>query len=222
MSYSAKVPVSKLGQFEKELAGNFKKVAKAAFDASRHQMVNVLKFRTINAMPAWPSSQRGAVAFGKLRDGWNVDHAIQNKAVKGRALATLEVWNAWDYARYVELGLLNGQFKISKDPNDASFQNFLAWVNKRIGIANSLTPAQKRMSLPRRKQSLYRSYTDAEKTARYIIGSMYRRQRRRATYVLYPRNILAGAKPKLNEIAQRFMQIHLQRAAILAAKKASK
>lgn len=219
-----KVPLAKLGEFEKTLAKAFKPAAQKAMNSARHQMLMSLRLRTSSAAQASdsPLSRPGAVAFGKLINGWNVDLALQSSSLKGRALGALEVYNTEDYAKYVEDGVKSGTGGISYDPTSPGFQAIEAWVNKRIGVGNyeskedrrAITKAPKN----RREGMMKQRQSAAQALTLKIIRAMNRRKMS-GGWKLKPRNILGGAKEKLNGIFRRFLVAEITRAAMEAVKR---
>lgn len=214
-----KVPLAKLGEFEKTLAKAFRPAAQKAMNSARHQMLMSLRLRTSSAVQASdsPLSRPGAVAFGKLINGWNVDLALQSSSLKGRALGALEVYNTEDYAKYVEDGVKSGTGGISYDPTSPGFQAIEAWVNKRIGVGNSVSSITKAPKV-RRDRMMTQQKTAAQTLTLKIIKAMNRRKMS-GGWKLKPRNILGGAKEKLNGIFRRFLVAEITRAAMEAVKR---
>lgn len=191
-----KIPLSKLGDIEKKLAKKFRPAVLRAMRSAQDPMIAELKKQTRFAPPAsdGPYSRRGAVAFGKLLEGWNADIELNKSSVQGRALGSLEIYNTQDYAKYVEAGVLNSTSPPSAHQDSQSFQAIQAWVNRRLGVGGV-------------------------RESRVLTSKIIRAMRkRRGAYRFRPRGIVQSAAPRLQQIAKAAIKKEMERVLEEAAK----
>lgn len=184
-----KIPLSELGKLEKQLAKQFRPAALRALKAAQGPIIAELKKQTKNAVPAsnGPNSRPGAVAFGKLLEGWNADIELHKTSVRGRALGALEVYNTQDYAKYVEAGVLNSSSAPSSHQDSPSFQAIQAWVNRRLGVGDV-------------------------RASRALTSKIIRAMKKRTgTYRFNPRGLVEKARARLAVIAKKYIMQEVER-----------
>lgn len=184
-----KIPLSELGKLEKQLAKQFRPAALRALKAAQGPIIAELKKQTKNAVPAsnGPNARSGAVAFGKLIEGWNADIELHKASVKGRALGALEVYNTQDYAKYVEAGVLNSSSAPSAHQDSPSFQAIQSWVNRRLGVGDV-------------------------RASRALTSKIIRAMKKRTgTYRLNPRGLVEKARARLAVIAKKYITKEVER-----------
>jgi len=114
MSLTYRVPINKVGAFERMLGISIKKEIEAAMKQAARQAKTVLVAKTKRA---------GAVASGKLQAGWDFEYSPTAMTVK--------VLNKVKHAGPVEYGVLATTRKLG--PN--ALINLEAWVNQKLGVA---------------------------------------------------------------------------------------
>lgn len=115
MSLSMKVPLNKVGAFERMLGISVKKVIEAAMKVAARQAKVVLVAKT---------AKLHAVAQGTLQASWDIQHSATTMTM------TTTILNYAKYAGAVERGVLANSRKIGWK----ALPNIEAWVNKKLHI----------------------------------------------------------------------------------------
>ena len=113
MSLSMKVPLNKVGAFERMLGLSIKKEIEAAMKVAARQAKAVLVAKT---------AKLGAVAQGTLQASWDIQHSATSM--------TTTILNYAQYAGAVEKGVLTTAGKIGW----GALPRIEAWVNKKLHI----------------------------------------------------------------------------------------
>lgn len=113
MSLSMKVPLNKVGAFERMLGLSIKKEIEAAMKVAARQAKAVLVAKT---------AKLHAVAQGTLQASWDIQHSATSM--------TTTILNYAKYAGAVERGVLTTSRRVGWK----ALPNIEAWVNKKLGI----------------------------------------------------------------------------------------